>query len=69
MFSKRVAGTPELADWVRSHYCARLQAAWKVLTDGQRTALKFDDHGGLDGSTISLRADSYEKEVRPYCGV
>lgn len=65
--SKRIASTPKMVIGVREHYCARLQAGWDVLSEQQRAALHSDDQSKADGTLISLRADSYAKEVRPYC--
>jgi hypothetical protein len=65
--SRRIAATPKMDAWVREHYCARLNASWRVLSDQQRF-LREDGHSPIDGSPISLRPDSYEKDVRPYCG-
>lgn len=66
--SKRIAATPKMASWVREHYCARLQAGWDVLSGQQRTRLQYDGSSKVDWSPITLRSDSYEREVRPYCG-
>jgi hypothetical protein len=66
--SRRIAATPKMDAWVREHYCARLNASWRVLSDQQRVGLKEDGHSPIDGSPISMRPDSYEKDVRPYCG-
>jgi hypothetical protein len=66
--SRKIARTSKTDMWLREFYCARLNASWQVLTDEQRAALKVNDNSEIDGSPISLRPDSYEKEVRPYCG-
>jgi hypothetical protein len=67
MSSRRIATTPELAAWVRERYCTRLATGWAVMSAQQRAGLKEDGNSPLDGSPISLRPESFERDVRPYC--
>ena len=61
MKSREIAGTPELDAWVRAHYCERLRATDALLSDAERASLDPRHTVGYPG------ADSYQKDVLPYC--
>jgi hypothetical protein len=68
--SKSIATTPAMVNWVREHYCARLQTAWSVLTDQQRAEINIDGDGSFAAgmfAPVRVLPGSYDKEVRPYC--